>query len=62
MGAFLELFRELAAIVNDERMQEDAGPILSEIQSVVRMVALEVLEIRGSNSSNALCPTALETA
>jgi hypothetical protein len=50
MGAFLELFRELAAIVNDERMQEDAGPILSEIQSVVRMVALEVLEIRGTRA------------
>ena len=47
-GCFLGIFRELAAIVNDERMQEDAGPILSEIQSVVRMVALEVLEIQGS--------------
>lgn len=46
--AAMQLARELMALVNDERMRQDAGPILEEIQSVIQLVALEVLEIRGS--------------
>jgi hypothetical protein len=46
--AIMQLARELMALLNDERMREDAGPILEEIQSVIQLVALEVLEIRGS--------------
>lgn len=46
--AAMQLARELMALVNDERMRQDAGPILEEIQSVIQLVAVEVLEIRGS--------------
>ena len=60
MEAIMEFVRELAAIVNDERVREDAGPILAEIQSVVQMVAVEVLEIRGIRAMRNLLR--LETA
>lgn len=60
MEAFMELFSELVAIVNDDRMRQDAGPVLSEIQSVVQMVALEVLEIRGTRAMRSVLR--LETA
>jgi hypothetical protein len=60
MESFVELFRELVEIVNDDRMRQDAGPIISEIQSVVQMVALEVLEIRGTRAMRSVLR--LETA
>lgn len=50
MEAIMELVRELVAIVNDDKLREDAGPILAEIQSVFQMVAVEVLEIRGTRA------------
>lgn len=50
MEAAVEMGRDLMALVNDERMRQDAGPILSEVQSVIQLVALEVLEIRGSRA------------
>lgn len=46
--AVMELARELMALLNDERMRQFAGPIIEEIQSVIQLVAVEVLEIRGS--------------
>lgn len=48
--ALLELVRELGAILNDNRLRQDAAPILEELQSVIQMVAVEVLEIRGSRA------------
>lgn len=48
--ALMEVVREVVAIVNDEQVREDAGPILAEIQSVVQMVTVEVLEIRGTRA------------
>jgi membrane protein insertase Oxa1/YidC/SpoIIIJ len=46
--AVMQLARELMALLNDERLRQNAGPILEEIQSVIQLVAVEVLEIRGS--------------
>jgi len=50
MDSLMELIRELVAIVNDEQVREEAGPMLAEIQSVAQMVAVEVLEIRGTRA------------
>lgn len=50
MDGIAELFREVVLLLNDDRIREDAGPMLAEIQSVFQLVALEVLEIRGSRA------------
>jgi len=47
MGQVLD---ELANLLTDERLRKDAEPLLEEIASVTRMVAVEVLEIRGSRA------------
>jgi hypothetical protein len=49
-----EIVREVAAFVNDERLRDEAGPLIQELLSVVQMVAVEVLEIRGSRAMRAL--------
>jgi hypothetical protein len=49
MEAIMEIFREATVFIFDER-REDAGPLLEELQSVIQMVAVEVLEIRGSRA------------
>lgn len=54
MDAFVELAREVLATFNDERFWQDAGPVVAEVQSVVQLVAVEVLEIRGSRAMRAL--------
>jgi hypothetical protein len=46
----LEFVQEIISLVNDDRMRQDAEPLLAEIRSVFRMVAVEVLEIRGSRA------------
>ena len=48
--ALLELVREFVVLLNDEEMRQEAGPILEEVQSVASMVAVQVLEIRGSRA------------
>jgi hypothetical protein len=48
--AFRQLVDEMSLLLRDERLREDAGPLLEEIRSVVQMVAVEVLEIRGSRA------------
>lgn len=50
MQAMMEIFRESMAFLSDPRMREEAGPLLEELQSVIQMVAVEVLEIRGSRA------------
>jgi hypothetical protein len=54
IDAIMELFREAQLFFNDERMRQGAGPLLEELQSVIQMVAVEVLEIRGSRAMRAL--------
>jgi len=46
--AVVELFRGAIAFLSDPRMRN--GPLLEELQSVIQMVAVEVLEIRGSRA------------
>lgn len=50
MEGIMELLRELVALLNDNRLRDDAGPVLAEIQSVFQLVAVEILEIRGSRA------------
>ena len=40
----------MIAIVSDDRQREEAMPILQEVTSVFQIVAVEVLEIRGSRA------------
>ena len=54
LEAFRELFNELVTLLSDERLREDGEPLLAEVQSVVQMVAVEVLEIRGSRAMRSL--------
>lgn len=50
MDAIMEIFREAAAFLSDPRMRQESGPLVEEMQSVIQMVAVEVLEIRGSRA------------
>ena len=52
--AIMEIFRESAAFLGDPRMRQEAGPLLEELQSVIQMVAVEVLEIRGSRAMRSI--------
>lgn len=54
MEAIMELFREFSGFLSDERLRRDAGPLLEQLQSVIQMVAVEVLEIRGSRAVRAI--------
>lgn len=45
-----EFAQEILFILNDEERRESAAPILSELASVIQMVAVEVLEIRSSRA------------
>jgi hypothetical protein len=48
--AMRQLLDEVAALLTDERLREDAEPLWEEVRSVIQMVAVEVLEIRGSRA------------
>lgn len=48
--AIVELFREAADFIGDARLRQQAGPMMEELQSVIQMVAVEVLEIRGARA------------
>jgi len=48
--SLMDFIREMSVLLNDEKLRKDAGPVLAEVQSVVQMVAVEVLEIRGSRA------------
>jgi hypothetical protein len=52
--AMRQVLDEVANLLTDERLREDAEPLLEEIVSVVRMVAVEVLEIRGSRAMRSI--------
>ena len=54
MEAIMELFREASRLLADERVRQEAGPLLEEMQSVIQMVAVEVLEIRGSRAMRSI--------
>jgi hypothetical protein len=48
--ALRELVTELGVLLTDERLRQEAQPLLAEVRSVIQMVAVEVLEIRGSRA------------
>jgi len=48
--AIMDLLQSLIVLLGDEKRREEAAPIFAEIQSVIRMVTVEVLEIRGSRA------------
>jgi len=50
MTYMMELARELLNFISDERRREEAGPVMDELISVFQMVAVEVLEIRGTRA------------
>ena len=52
--AMVDVVSELRGFVSDPRLRENAEPLLEELQSVVQMVAVEVLEIRGSRAMRAI--------
>jgi hypothetical protein len=54
MEAIMELFREISVALGNERLRQDAGPLLEELQSVIQMVAVEVLEIRGMRAMRSI--------
>lgn len=50
LEAMIDFLRELSTHLGDERIRRDTGPLLEEVQSVIQMVAVEVLEIRGTRA------------
>lgn len=54
LEAMQQLVGEIGALFTDERLREDAGPLLDEVRSVIQMVAVEVLEIRGSRAMRSI--------
>lgn len=45
--SIMQLLREAAELLSDEKRRENARPLLDEVISVIRLVAVEVLEMRG---------------
>lgn len=54
LEAMRQVIQEVSTLVTDERLREDSGPLLEEVRSVIQMVAVEVLEIRGSRAVRAI--------
>lgn len=54
LEAMRQLLAEISVLLTDERLREDAGPLLDEVRSVIQMVAVEVLEIRGSRAMRSI--------
>ncbi|MGK3739129.1 MAG: hypothetical protein ACI8RD_005817, partial [Bacillariaceae sp.] len=54
LQAMRQVIDEISTLLTDERLREDAEPLLEEIRSVVQMVAVEVLEIRGSRAMRSI--------
>ena len=46
----MDIVRAVSSFLSDERLRQEAGPLLEELQSVIQMVAVEILEIRGSRA------------
>ena len=46
----IEILRVISSHLGDERLRNNSGPLLEELRNVAQMVAVEVLEIRGSRA------------
>lgn len=49
-----ELVRAVSLFLSDPRLRYDSEPLMEELVSVIQMVAVEVLEIRGSRAMRAI--------
>lgn len=54
MEVIMEIFRAVSSFISDTRLRQDTEPVLEELQSVIRMVAVEILEIRGSRAMRSI--------
>ena len=54
MEAIMEILRSVPIVISDNRLRRDAEPLLEEFLSVIRMVAVEILEIRGSRAMRSI--------
>lgn len=54
LEAMIDFFREISAHINDESKRMDSEVVLAEMQSVIQMVAVEVLEIRGKRAMRSI--------
>lgn len=52
--AIIDLFRELSQLISNPTLRSNTEPLLTELQSVAQMVAVEVLEIRGSRAMRSI--------
>lgn len=50
MEALNSIMREAGSILTDEKRRENAKPLLEEVTNVFQMVAVEVLEMRGTRA------------
>lgn len=50
MNTVMTILREAAALLSDDSRRKNAEPLLNEVTSVFQMVAVQVLEIRGSRA------------
>jgi hypothetical protein len=50
LKAMQQLIHEVVALLNHKQLQEDAGPLLDKVCSVIQMMAVEVLKIQGSRA------------
>ena len=48
--AMIDLLRQLVTHLGDERLRANSSVVLAELQSVIQLVAVEVLEIRGTRA------------
>lgn len=48
--SLFSLLNEVLTVLSDEKRREESKPLLDEVSSVVRMVAVKVLEKRGSRA------------
>jgi hypothetical protein len=56
--AYRQVLDEITAILRDERLREDAGPLLEEVRSDIQMAAVEELEIQGSRAMRSILQVA----
>jgi len=54
MEVIMEIFRAVSSFITDTRLRQDTEPVLEELLSVIRMVAVEILEIRGSRAMRSI--------
>lgn len=60
--SLLSLLNEVVTVLSDERRREDSKPLIDEVSSVARQVAVKVLEKRGSRAMRTILNLSPATA